>query len=171
MKKYFFTLAIALIAGLTVTAQTLKVDSEKALVKFNFLSKKTIGSVTGLKAEIKFNVEDVSKSSISGTIDVTTLTTSNNKRDTHLQQEDMFNAAKFPTMDFKSTSITKTETGYLMKGEVTIKGTTKAVEIPFTFLENVFVAKLIIYSNDFEVFSQKKREDSKVLVNITVPVS
>lgn len=171
MKKYFFTLAIALVAGFSTTAQTLKVNSEEAKVEFNFLSEKTTGTVTGLKAEIKFDAKDLSKSSISGTVDITTLATGNSKRDAHLQQEDMFSAKKFPTMNFKSASITKTENGYLMKGEVTIKGTAKEVEVPFTFKDNMFEAKMILYSNDFDVFSKKKREDSKVLVKITVPVS
>ena len=90
-------------------------------------------------------------------------------RDNHLQQEDMFNAKKYPTMDFKSSSIKSTEKGFQMEGELTIKGISKGVTIDFTYEENIFTGKTVIFSNDFDVFSQKDRKNSKVLVKITIP--
>ena len=62
-------------------------------------------------------------------------------RDAHLQQADMFNAEKFPTMDFKSSSISKTDKGFQMKGDITIKGTSKEVIINFTYSEKTFIGK------------------------------
>ena len=91
-------------------------------------------------------------------------------RDSHLQQAYMFNAEKFPTMDFTSTSISKTDKGFKMIGKMTIKGTEKEVVVNFTYSKKTFVGRKIIFSNDFDVFSRKKREDSKVLVKITIPV-
>ena len=91
-------------------------------------------------------------------------------RDNHLQQEDMFNVEEYPTMDFKSSLISKTEKGFTMKGLLKIKGTEKEVEINFTYSEKTFIGKTIIYSNDFDVFSRKKREDSKVLIKMTIPI-
>jgi len=91
-------------------------------------------------------------------------------RDNHLQQEDMFNVEEYPTMDFKSSLISKTEKGFTMKGLLKIKGTEKEVLINFTYSENTFIGKTIIYSNDFDVFSRKKRENSKVLIKMTIPI-
>ena len=169
MKKQFFTLGISLFITLLSIGQTLKIDHENAIVDFNFVSEKTTGTVKGIQATIIFDAKNLSIASFNGTADVTTLTTNNKMRDNHLQQEDMFNAKKHPTLDFKSNSIKKTEKGFLMNGEISIKGTTKEVSINFTYEKNVFIGKTVIFSNDFDVFSQKNRDNSKVLVKITIP--
>jgi len=174
MKKILLTLSIAILAVSATFAQNMKIDAEKATVKFNFVSEKTTGSLTGLKAEIDFNAADPSKSTISGSIDVSTLTTGNGMRDKHLQSNDaeegMFMPEEFPTIDFTSTSIEKKDGVYIMKGKITIKGTTKEIDMPFTFADNVFEAKMVMYTNDFNVFVKDKHDDSKVLVKITIPV-
>ena len=149
--------------------QTLKVDHENAIVDFNFVSEKTTGTVKGIQATIIFDAKNLSIASFNGTADVTTLTTNNKMRDNHLQQEEMFNAKKYPTLDFKSSSIKKTEKGFEMKGTLTIKGISKEVIINFSYEKNIFIGKTVIYSNDFDVFSQKDRKNSKVLVKITIP--
>ena len=56
-----------------------------------------------------------------------------------------------------------------MNGDISIKGTKKEVSINFTYEKNVFIGKTVIFSNDFDVFSQKNRDNSKVLVKITIP--
>jgi polyisoprenoid-binding protein YceI len=54
-------------------------------------------------------------------------------RDNHLKSEDMFNIEKFPTMTFKSTSLTKVGGNkYKMAGDLTIKGVTKPVTLDVT---------------------------------------
>ena len=170
MKKQFITTAIILLFTVFSIGQTLKVNNDKALVEFNFVSEKTTGTVKGINATIVFDAANLSISDFHGAADVTTLSTNNKTRDNHLQQEDMFNAAKFPTMVFESSSIEKTEKGYAMTGYFYIKGIRKEVVINFTYKDKVFVGRTVIYSNDFDVFSKKKREDSKVLVKITIPV-
>ena len=170
MKKQFLLIACALIFSVSAFCQSLTINSEKAMVNFNFVSEKTVGTVTGIKAIINFDMSNLSISSIEGTADVRTLSTENKMRDKHLQQEDMFNAEKFPTMDFKSSTISKTEKGFAMMGLLKIKGTEKELGINFTYNDNTFIGKTFIYSNDFDVFSRKKREDSKVLIKMTIPV-
>ena len=170
MKKQFLLIACTLIFSVSAFCQSLTINSEKAIVDFNFVSEKTVGTVKGINATINFDTSNLSVSSIEGSADITTLSTENKMRDKHLQQEDMFNAAKFPNMAFKSTSIESTEKGFAMKGLLSIKGTNKEVLINFTFKDNTFIGKTIVYSNDFDVFSKKKRDDSKVLIKITIPV-
>ena len=43
-------------------------------------------------------------------------------------------------------------------------------KISFKFDNGVFVGKCIIYSNDYKIKTQKNREDSKILIKISVPV-
>jgi len=74
-------------------------------------------------------------SSMDITIDVNSINTSNDDRDAHLtEKEEYFNTAKYPTIKFVSNDISKSETGYTAKGQLTIKDVTKEVELPFTYL-------------------------------------
>ena len=170
MKKQILLIVSALLISTSIFCQSLKINSENAVVNFNFISEKTVGTVTGINATINFDASNLSISSIEGTADVKTLSTKNKMRDNHLQQEDMFNVEEYPTMDFKSSLISKTEKGFTMIGLLKIKGTEKEVVINFTYSEKTFIGKTIIYSNDFDVFSRKKREDSKVLIKMTIPI-
>ena len=169
MKNQFLTTLFTLITSLCFS-QSFNIDNENAIVDFNFVSEETIGTVKGIKGSITFDPNDLGNATISGTADVTTLSTENKTRDNHLQQEEMFNAAKFPTMSFKSSSINKTEKGFSMIGELGIKGFEHQITIFFTYDKNVFTGQTVIFSNDYNVFSKKKREDSKVLIKITIPV-
>ncbi len=170
MKKILTFITLSLFFNFSGISQSLQINSDQAIVDFNFVEEDAIGTVKGIKATINFDPTNLSIASIKGTADVTTLSTNNKMRDSHLQQADMFNAEKFPTMDFTSTSISKTDKGFKMIGKMTIKGTEKEVVVNFTYSKKTFVGRTIIFSNDFDVFSRKKREDSKVLVKITIPV-
>lgn len=64
------------------------------------------------------------------TLDLNKLDSANAKRDEHLKGNDFFNAKQFPTLTFKSTGSTKGDaTTYTVKGDLTIKGTTKPIEV------------------------------------------
>ncbi|MEI6885297.1 MAG: YceI family protein [Bacteroidota bacterium] len=55
-------------------------------------------------------------------------------RDNHLKSADFFDAANHPKLTFKSTSFTKTGTDeFLMKGDMTIRGTTHPLELKVEF--------------------------------------
>lgn len=74
---------------------------------------------------------DVAKSSVEFTAEATSIDTGVVPRDNHLRSADFFEVEKFPLITFKSTKISKTDTGYLAEGDLTIKGATKKVSIPF----------------------------------------
>lgn len=69
---------------------------------------------------------DVTKSSVEAVIDVNTINTRVPDRDKHLKSGDFFDAAKHPTITFKSTKVEKAGEGKLrVTGNLTIRGTTK----------------------------------------------
>ncbi|HUR59106.1 MAG TPA: YceI family protein [Opitutaceae bacterium] len=89
---------------------------------------KVPGSFTKYTATILVDRENLEKSSAEATITVASVSTGQPKRDTHLQQPEFFDAAKFPTITFKSKAWKKTgENAYDVTGDLTIKGVTKEV--------------------------------------------
>ena len=63
--------------------------------------------------------------SLEGKIDVDSVHTGNTKRDKHLVKDDLFDAAKYPTITFKVTKID----GEDVYGDFTLKGVTKNIKL------------------------------------------
>jgi polyisoprenoid-binding protein YceI len=85
------------------------------------------GSFHGVSGVVSFDATNLSKSSVTATIDVTTVDTGVAARDGHLKSPDFFDAAKFPTITFKSTSVVKAGDHYDVTGDLTLHGVTKSV--------------------------------------------
>ena len=89
------------------------------------------GKTTGA---LKLDEKDLTKSAVEATIDVTTIDTRVADRDTHLKSPDFFDAAKYPTMIFKSTKVEKAGDDKLkVTGDLTLKGTTKPVVLDVSY--------------------------------------
>jgi polyisoprenoid-binding protein YceI len=83
------------------------------------------GKTTGT---LKLDEKDVTKSTVEATIETATIDTRVPDRDTHLKSADFFDAAKYPTITFKSTKVEKAGEGKLkVTGNLTIKDVTKQV--------------------------------------------
>ena len=72
--------------------------------------------------------------SIEGTADVSSITTFDETRDTHLQAPDFFDTARYPELRFESNSVEADGDELVAKGDLTIKGVTKPVELRGRFL-------------------------------------
>lgn len=72
---------------------------------------------------------DPLRSEVTATIDLTSIDTANATRDAHLRSADFFDVAKHPTMSYRSTGLRPDGDGYLMEGELTLKGTTLPVPL------------------------------------------
>ena len=132
------------------------------------------GTIGGIKGNINFDAEDLSKSFFNIGFDVNTINSNNNLRDNHIKKEDYFDAAKFPIILFKSTAITKSTSGYIVEGNLTIKSTTKKIQIPFTFKENatgaVFTGNFKINRIDYTVGESSWKLKDEVIITVLVPV-
>ena len=87
------------------------------------------GTFTKPTGTVELNEADVTKSSVQATIDATTVDTTEPKRDEHLKSADFFNVAKFPTLTFKSTSLTRANGKLQLIGDLTLAGVTKSVTL------------------------------------------
>jgi polyisoprenoid-binding protein YceI len=87
------------------------------------------GSISGVTGTIVWDEKDPSKSSVEATIDTNTVNTNNSARDTDLKSDKYFNVAKYPTMTFKSTSVSRANGKLQVVGDLTLAGVTKSVTL------------------------------------------
>jgi polyisoprenoid-binding protein YceI len=80
--------------------------------------------------------EDPLGSSVTATIDLTSIDTGNRLRDKHLRFADYAGAKQDPTMTYRSTGIRRTDDGWLVDGELTLHGVTR--QVPLTVEEPAF---------------------------------
>jgi polyisoprenoid-binding protein YceI len=91
------------------------------------------GRFKDFKGAIHFDDKDVTKSSVEFTAKVESIDTGVEPRNKHLRTADFFDVEKFPEMSFKSTRVErKGKDGYVLHGDLTLKGVTKQVALPFT---------------------------------------
>jgi polyisoprenoid-binding protein YceI len=90
-----------------------------------------ISNVHGLfgnvAATIVLNDADITKSTVTATIDVSTVNTGVTARDNHLKTAEFFDVAKYQTATFTSTSVQKSANGFNIAGNLTLHGVTKPV--------------------------------------------
>jgi polyisoprenoid-binding protein YceI len=77
--------------------------------------------------------EDPLASKVEASIDVTSINTNEENRDTHLRSGDFFEAETHPKMTFVSTAVQPKGSDYLVTGDLTIKGVTKSVVLELEF--------------------------------------
>ena len=92
------------------------------------------GSFSGFAGVLAFDPAAPDKAQLTATIETATLNTGNGLRDGHLKKPDYFDVATFPRISLKSVRVAKSSTNaYVGTFDLTIKTTTRPVQIPFTF--------------------------------------
>lgn len=117
---------------MATTKWTLDPTHSEVLFKVKHLMITNVtGSFPVIKAEIETEGNDFSKSKISFTADVASVTTNNEQRDGHLKGADFFEVEKFPVIQFESTALDVNNSK--VQGNLTIKGITKPVTLDAEF--------------------------------------
>ena len=133
------------------------------------------GSFTGLKSTFQFDPNDLPGSYIKATIDPATVSTGDWLRNYHLRSEEQFlNTSKYPLLGFTSAKIEKTSTGFKALGNLTLKGITKLIEIPFTFSSSgnngFFKGQFTIERLDYNIGKEGGTVGNAINITIAVPV-
>jgi polyisoprenoid-binding protein YceI len=136
MKKIAL-LVVVLIVSTTLFAQT-KWTADKAHSKIGFSVRHMMlsdvdGNFRKFEAHLFSSKEDFSDAVFEITIDVASINTDNESRDKDLRSDHFFDAAKYPEIKFKSTSISKIDNKeYKLTGNLTMHGVTKTVVFNLT---------------------------------------
>jgi polyisoprenoid-binding protein YceI len=91
------------------------------------------GDFTKVTGTVMLDDTDITKSTVSATIDVASVDTRVSRRDDDLKSDGFFDATKYPTITFQSTKVETAGEGKLkVTGNLTIKGVTKEVTLDVT---------------------------------------
>jgi polyisoprenoid-binding protein YceI len=71
--------------------------------------------------------EDPMQSSVTAKVDLSSINTGQEQRDAHIRSADFFEVEKYPEMTFVSTGVKGAEEGFVLEGDLTIKGVTRPV--------------------------------------------
>ena len=132
MKRMSLLAGILALAAPLALAQTSTWTSDPNHSEVDFsVTHMAISNVHGrfgnVVAKINLNEADITKSSVTATIDVSTVDTGVDARNTHLKSPDFFDVATFPTITFTSTSVAKDGKNLTINGNLNLHGVTKPV--------------------------------------------
>lgn len=149
MKKLSFFI-IAIMVTVHAFAQVKHAVTKSAVTyEIKNMGITTSGKFKTLEANIAFDPNNLPASSIEAAVEVNSIDSDNAMRDNHLKAEDYFDAEKYPKITMKSISFKKKAgNNYAGIFNVTIKGKTKAVEVPFTYTESTNVA---LFKGSFKI--------------------
>jgi len=85
------------------------------------------GRFTRWSGTFSFDERDVGASSALVTVEVASVETDDAERDAYLRQGDLFDAARFPHMTFRSTSVHGAPGRFKLTGDLTVHGVTRVV--------------------------------------------
>lgn len=178
------TLVVALVFSTSaVFAATYQVDNVHSQVHFK-VAHLMISSVRGefndYTATIDADPATKEITSVKATIKTASLDTKNKKRDDHLRSADFFNAADHPEMTFESTRVVGKGDNIVVYGKLTIRGTTKEIELKGKFMGEVkdpwgnskagFEAKGMINRQDYGLSWNKMLETGGLVVGDEIEI-
>lgn len=118
---------------MNATANKWVIDPTHSEVQFK-VKHLVISTVTGafktFSGDATFEGDKLENAKINFTMDPASIDTNQEQRDGHLKSPEFFDAEKYPSITFESTSVKHAKGDlYKIAGNLTIKGVTKAVEI------------------------------------------
>jgi polyisoprenoid-binding protein YceI len=105
-----------------------QVHSDLSFTVRHMMVSKVRGHFRDFEGEI-VTAEDPRDSQVTATIRVGSVDTNNPQRDQHLSSSDFFDSGTHPTATFRSTSVRPDDGGYLVDGELTLRGVTKSITL------------------------------------------
>ncbi|ETX06135.1 YceI family protein [Candidatus Entotheonella palauensis] len=185
-QRIFTILAVLLTfctAGVALGADTYVVDRSHTTVGFtvrHLVINKVRGKFNEFSGTIVYDEKDITKSSLQGTIKTVSIDTDHEKRDKHLRSPDFFDAAGHPEITFKSKRVEKEGDDLVLVGDLTMRGTTKEIRIPFEITGKIkdpwgkmrigFEATLRIDRQEFGISYSKTMDNGGLIVGNRVNI-
>lgn len=135
LNKIASTIIMALMwTGVAWSADNYVIDPVHSTVGFavrHLVISNVKGKFKEFSGTIAYDPQDITKSSVAVTIKAASIDTGDDDRDKHLRSADFLAADQYPEIKFVSKRIQKKGSGYVCVGDLTIRGVTREVAIPF----------------------------------------
>ncbi len=165
-------LTVLIFTSVKFKAQNWKISENYTIA---FSNKDVSGVFKEMSGSIIFDATKLSSSKFDLKIKVESISTGNGIQNKHAKGDEWFNAEKYPNIEFISSKIEKTDTGYKAVGKLEIHGVKKDYSIPFTFTKKgnkaTFVAKFSVDRTDFGVGKKGNDVAENLKIVATIPAS
>ena len=104
------------------------VHSDVSFTVRHMMVSKVRGSFRIFEGQI-VTAENPLESTVTATIDLTSIDTNNADRDAHIRSADFFEVESHPKMTFQSVAVTPTDDGFVVAGDLHLHGVTKRVDL------------------------------------------
>ena len=91
------------------------------------------GQFTDFAGTAHVDTANPANSKVEVSIVANSISTGNEQRDGHLLSGDFFETEQFPNITFTSTEVTRDADDWTITGDLTVKGVTKPISVPFEF--------------------------------------
>jgi polyisoprenoid-binding protein YceI len=136
----FITAALAVNAPACDTSRTssrpalqeYRLDPSHSIAEFSigFALSRVKGRLRIVNGTVLYDSVAPARSSITVVLDANSIETGWATRDRHLCTSDFFDVERYPTIEFRSTQLSRTPAGWVSNGELTMHGVTKRIAIP-----------------------------------------
>ena len=169
--KIVASLVLLLTIG-TVQAQNWKISENYNIA---FSNKDVSGVFKEMSGSIIFDATNLSSSKFDLKIKVESISTGNGIQNKHAKGEEWFDADKYPTIEFVSSKIEKTDAGYKAIGKLEIHGVKKDCSILFTFAKKgnkaIFIGKFSVDRTEFGVGKKGNDVAETLKIVATIPAT
>jgi polyisoprenoid-binding protein YceI len=142
---------------------------------------KVRGQFTDFDAEIVTGADPLA-SSVSATVDLSSIDTGNADRDAHIRSADFFDVDNHPTLAFRSTGVRRDGDDFVVDGELSLHGVTRPVSLelevngfqhasPFGDVRAGFSASTEISRKDYGIEFDMPLEGGGVVVGDKVQIA
>jgi polyisoprenoid-binding protein YceI len=147
MRNIYIGLTAAMLLGAAAAAAAVAIyTSDAQQSRLEFVGVQAGAEFKGVfhkfTANVEFAPEALANSSIDVQIDMNSVDSLDQDRDSTIRGKDVFDVAHYPTAHYVTKTITKTAAGFSALGALTLHGVTKDVPIEFQFAPAAAGAKL-----------------------------
>lgn len=158
MKKHSFAAALLVLVFPVLTGQS--IDSENSVVTITAYhgdESPVEATMTGMTGSLEFDPENIEQATFDVCVDPSTYKSDNFMRNWHIKTNQYLGAGKFPQICFTSKQVIGADEIYVVTGDLTLRGISRQVSIPFSYEDGVLEGTMEINRLDYNVGNDNEK--------------
>jgi polyisoprenoid-binding protein YceI len=172
MRKYLTVISLLIMSGYVLAMIAGWRIAEGYQIRFD--GKYAHGSFRKMEGSIRFDPADPDASRFEVSVDVASIDTGIALKNKHAQSDKWFDVETYPRIYFVSKSVSRTDTGFVVHGDLELRGIKKEIAIPFTFSttdnQYLFYGRFKVSRGDFGIGKVSGKASDSTAIEVSVPV-